>query len=141
MPNHLCSPTLAYAGSKAAVSTNRTALVQDNEKIHFKWENPGKAVGPDLSYTTVKTGKTAKYAMFLQSYNASFVPLTITGENEGYAAYPSIPVFDTPLTYSGNAINGTSFIAIVDEKLDLTPYNLTLITKHMVAGPAIFQSG
>jgi len=134
--------TLAYAGSKAAVQTNRTQLVVPGETVvHFNWEAPGKSVGPDNIYTTTKTAAgDAKYAVFLQSYNATFVPLTKTGAYSGYATVPSAPVFDTPIASSGPSINGTAFVAIVDENPHLTPYNFTLVTKHMVAGPAIFQA-
>jgi len=135
------NPTLAYAGSKAAVQTNRTALTQPGDVIQFTWDAPGKTVGPDGQYITVKTGGDPRYAVFLQSYNATFVELTMTGERSATARVPSAVVFDTPIASSGPSINGTAFAAIVDEKMDLTPYNFTLITKHMVAGPAIFQAG
>jgi len=135
------NPTLAYAGSKAAVQTNRTALTQPGDVIQFTWDAPGKTVGPDGQYITVKTGGDPRYAVFLQSYNATFVELTMTGERSATARVPSAVVFDTPIASSGPSINGTAFAAIVDEKMDLTPYNFTLITKRMVAGPAIFQAG
>ncbi|PGG96833.1 hypothetical protein AJ79_09439 [Helicocarpus griseus UAMH5409] len=45
-------------------------------------------------------------------------------------------------TYEGDpATNGTIFVAIVDTDLYLTPYNLTLINEHVIAGPAIYQAG
>jgi hypothetical protein len=36
---------------------------------------------------------------------------------------------------------GTTFIALVDTDLYVTPANLSLIDNHIVAGPAIYQSG
>ncbi|GBF60824.1 hypothetical protein TMEN_7459 [Trichophyton mentagrophytes] len=45
-------------------------------------------------------------------------------------------------TFAGDpAVNGTVFIAITDEDLFLTPFNLSLIDSHVVAGPAIYQAG
>ncbi|EFE35308.1 uncharacterized protein ARB_06265 [Trichophyton benhamiae CBS 112371] len=45
-------------------------------------------------------------------------------------------------TFAGDpAVNGTVFIAITDEDLYLTPFNLSLIDSHVVAGPAIYQAG
>ena len=132
-------PTLAYPGSKSDVSTNITQLTFPNKTtLQLKWENPGKAVGPDLSYTTAKTGGQAKYAMFQQSYNISYSPITFTGENEGTAVIPEAIIFDTDIAYTGTAFNGTGFVAIVDANPHLTNYNASMITQHMVAGVSAY---
>ncbi|OAX83257.1 hypothetical protein ACJ72_02387 [Emergomyces africanus] len=45
-------------------------------------------------------------------------------------------------TFEGDpAINGTIFIAITDTNLFLTPFNLSLINPHVLAGPAVYQAG
>ncbi|OJD17432.1 hypothetical protein AJ78_02457 [Emergomyces pasteurianus Ep9510] len=45
-------------------------------------------------------------------------------------------------TFVGDpAINGTIFIAITDTNLFLTPFNLSLINPHVLAGPAVYQAG
>ncbi|KAK2796670.1 hypothetical protein FQN51_009111 [Onygenales sp. PD_10] len=45
-------------------------------------------------------------------------------------------------TFAGDpAINGTIFIAITDTNLYVTPFNLSMINPHVVAGPAIYQAG
>lgn len=36
------------------------------------------------------------------------------------------------------AINGTMFIALTDTDLFVSPYNLSLINDHIVAGPALY---
>ena len=135
-------PTLAYAGSKSDVSTNITQLTYpDKTVVKLKWENPGKSVGPDQSYTTAKLGGQAKYALFQQSYNISYAPITFTGDNEGTAVIPKAVIFDTDIAKTGTAFNGTGFVAVVDSNPHLTNYNSSLILPHMVAGPAIIQFG
>lgn len=136
------NPSLSYAGSQSDVSTNITQLTFPNQTtIQLKWENPGKKVGPDNSYTTVKNGGEAKYALFQQSYNISYAPITFTGDNEGTAVIPEAIIFDTAIASTGSAFNGTGFVAVVDSNPHLTPYNSSLILPHMVAGPAIIQFG
>ncbi|KAL1956111.1 hypothetical protein VTO42DRAFT_7630 [Malbranchea cinnamomea] len=45
-------------------------------------------------------------------------------------------------TYRGDPmVNGTVFIAITDADFYLTPFNLSLINDHVVAGPAVYQAG
>ncbi|KAK9896246.1 hypothetical protein P389DRAFT_76656 [Cystobasidium minutum MCA 4210] len=135
------NPTLRYEGSRAAVSTNITQLVNTGETIYFSWEDPGKKVGPDLSYTTSKNGGTPTHALWVHQINATLAPLTITGPNSGYAKLPAGDVYDTEIAHTGPAINGTGFVALVDSADTYTVYNLSLVIPHMVAGPAIFQSG
>lgn len=136
------NPSLNYDGSQSDVSTNITQLTAPGKRIEFSWESAGKSVGPDNSYKTVAPGgSTPKYALFQQSYNISYAPLTITGENTGYAILPEAVIFDTDISYTGTAFNGTGFTALVNDNPYLTPYNSTLILPHMVAGPAIIQFG
>ena len=136
------NPSLSYAGSQSDVSTNITQLTFPNQTtVQLRWEEPGKAVGPDLSYTTAKNGGKAKYALFQQSYNVSYAPITFTGENEGTAVIPEAIIFDTDIANTGTAFNGTGFVAVVDDNPFVTNYNNTEVLKHMVAGPAVIQFG
>jgi hypothetical protein len=38
-------------------------------------------------------------------------------------------------------VNGTVFVMLVDTDLFVTPYNMSLLNDHVVAGPAVYQSG
>lgn len=91
------NPTLRYEGSRAAVSTNVTQLVNVGETIYFSWEDPGKKVGPDLSYTTSKMGGKPTHALWVHQINATLAPLTMTGPNSGYAKLPGGDVYDTAI--------------------------------------------
>lgn len=45
-------------------------------------------------------------------------------------------------TFEGDpAINGTMFVALVDKKVPLTAFNLSMVNPHVVAGPALYQAG
>jgi hypothetical protein len=90
-------PALHYEGSRAAVSTNITQRVTPGEKIYFTWEEPGKKVGPDLAYITTKNGGTPTHAIWVHQLNATTAPITVTGNNTGYAYLPGAPVFNTSI--------------------------------------------
>lgn len=134
---------LRYDGSKSAVSTNITQpLAGPGKTIYYSWDKAGEMVGPDDSYKTVAPGgSTPKYALFQQSYNISYAPITLTSETSGYAVIPEAVIFDTDISYTGTAFNGTGLTALVNDNPFLTPYNSTKILPHMVAGPAIIQFG
>lgn len=101
----------------------------------------GKQVGPDKAYITVNSGKKPTHAIWVSNLNATLAELTLTSEYSGYAVLPGAPVYNTSLTDTGPAISGTNFVALIDAPDYYTPYNLSLVIPHMVAGPAIFQSG
>ncbi|KAM5456731.1 putative conserved fungal protein [Microsporum audouinii] len=61
---------------------------------------------------------------------------TAGGMSTGMTVQPDLS------TFAGDpAVNGTVFIAITDQDLFLSPFNLSLIDSHVVAGPALYQAG
>ena len=38
-------------------------------------------------------------------------------------------------------INGTLFVMITDDNPYITPFNVSMLNDHIVAGPALYQSG
>lgn len=156
------NPSLIFDGSKSAVSTNISRLITAGDKVEFSWIPAGEKIGPNNSYTTVSPGgSTPKYALWAHQLNATYAPLTLTSETTGYAYLPKGDVYDTEISMTGPAINGTGeefpleldfgytdllplftgFVALVNDNPFLTPYNLSLILPHMVAGPAVFVAG
>jgi len=136
--------TLAYNGSKAAVATNRTQLSTAGETIKFTWDNPGKSVGPNNSYTTtVNTNDTAMFALFVTQLNQTYVPLTNVSNNTAYAQLPNsgMSIFNTSLANSFEVLNGTAFVALTSDNMSISGYNLTMVDDVLVAGPAIIQLG
>ena len=55
----------------------------------------------------------------------------------GFASQPGGNVFDNPLD---PIINETSFVALTDTDLYVTPYNLSLLNDHILAW-GLYQSG
>lgn len=120
--------TIGYNCSPG-ISRNRTEpLTFPGRKIFLEWEDPGKAVGPNNSYITSTTATAPVFLAWVTQINLTYTPIEVTGPNQGWSYQPPNEV------YVGNAaINETVFLAITDEDLYLTPFNLTLINPHVLA--------
>jgi hypothetical protein len=68
--------------------------------------------------------------------NATSVPYTSSGNNTGSCVIPGGYVFgDDPI------INGTMFVALLQDPPFVTPYNLSKLNDFIVAGPAVAVLG
>ena len=121
----------------ALVTPNKyTPLSFPGRSVALQWENPGKSVGPNNSYvTSTQAGGSAKFVAWVSQLNVTYTPLQVSG-NRGYTIQPDLETFQ-----GDPAINGTMFIAITDSDPFLTPFNLSMINPHVVAGPAVYQAG
>lgn len=55
---------------------------------------------------------------------------------------PSGDLFFNGVEFSGDPlVNGTMFIVLTDDNPFVTPFNLSLIEPHIIAGPMEYQSG
>ncbi|KAJ5690187.1 Protein rds1 [Penicillium macrosclerotiorum] len=119
------------------VTSKPAALSFAGRYVILQWENAGKRVGPNNSYVTSSQAKTAKYVAWVSQLNVTYTSLGPSHNGTyGYTVQPDLD------TYEGDpAVNGTMFIAITDDNPVLTPFNLSLINPHVVAGPAIYQAG
>ncbi|KAJ5558399.1 hypothetical protein N7535_008609 [Penicillium sp. DV-2018c] len=152
----------------ATVSKVRpTPLTSPGQQVLLQWDLPGKRIGPNNSYITNTSAGSPKFVVWVSQLNVTYTPLHIvnasnatggsnstkganaTHGNNGAAAANSTlngirgftiqPDMDS---YQGNpAFNGTIFVAITDSDPFLTPFNLSLINPHVVAGPAMYQAG
>ncbi|CAE6378474.1 unnamed protein product [Rhizoctonia solani] len=125
---------------KPAVTHNRPHLSAPGREVKFTWEDPGKKVGPknfDYVTATAVKGK-AKYVAWIQQYNVTYTPLENVDGNSGSTKQPGTFVY--PDLGLNTQVNDTSFVAIVDDNVFLTPANLSLIDNHIVAGPAMYQA-
>lgn len=120
-----------------AITHNRTVpLSWPGRQVHLSWDEPGKPVGPNNSYTTSSQAGAPKFVAWATQLNVTYSPLEVTGENSGKTIQPDVS------TYLGDpAINGTMFLAVTDEDLFVTPFNFSSINPHVLAGPALYQSG
>ncbi|KAB8234845.1 uncharacterized protein BDW43DRAFT_45089 [Aspergillus alliaceus] len=90
---------------------------------------------PKNSYITSTTAGNARYAAWITQLNVTYSSLSMTNDKRGTTIQPDVE------TYAGDpAINGTVSIAVTDSN-PLTPSNLSMINPHVVAGPALYQSG
>jgi hypothetical protein len=114
---------------KSAVSHNKTEpLSFPGREIFLTWDAPGVPIGPNNSYVTSTTAGAPAFALWVSQLNATYTPLNITGENEGWTYQPPNEV------YQGDpGVNETVFIALTDTDLFVTPFNLTLVNPHVVA--------
>ncbi|OQD86506.1 hypothetical protein PENANT_c007G00952 [Penicillium antarcticum] len=108
-------------------------------KVVLQWDTPGKHIGPNNSYVTTKQAGLAKYVVWVSQLNITYTPLHPDNTSNNTRGWTSQPGLET---YQGDpAFNGTLFIAITDSDPYLSPFNLSLINSHVVAGPALYQAG
>lgn len=122
-----------------AITRNRTMpLSYPGRQVALRWDSPGKAVGPNNSYVTSTSAGSPQFVMWVSQLNITYTPLTTHGENSstGTTMQPDMDAFE-----GDPAVNGTMFIAITDSDLLLTPFNISMINPHVVAGPALYQAG
>lgn len=136
--------TMSGVSCSPAISHNRSVpLSFPGRLVYFEWDSPGKAVGPNNSYVTSNLATSPKYVAWVSQLNVTYSNLTVTynttASNSTFGGFTTQPdVF----TYSSDpAINGTMFVAITDDDVHVTPFNISMINPHMVAGPAVYQSG
>ncbi|EJU02858.1 hypothetical protein DACRYDRAFT_78763 [Dacryopinax primogenitus] len=123
-----------------AITHNRTALSTPRQKVSFTWENPGKKVGYNDLYTTSTSAGKPKFAAWISQLNTTYTPLNDISGNSAWTYQPDGTVFVIE-GYYDPIVNETMFILITDTDLHVTPYNISLLNDHVVAGPAIYQSG
>lgn len=116
-------------GCAPGISRNRSQpLSFVGKRVDFKWDTPGAAVGPNMSYVTSSTAGAPKYVAWASQLNLTYSALTTTGPNTGYTFQPQGEVFQ-----GDPVINGTMFVALTDANPYLTPFNLSLINPHVAA--------
>lgn len=123
-------------GCGPAISRNRSEpLSFPGREVRFEWDAPGLPVGPNNSYVTSTAAGEPAFVAWVSQLNLTYTPLTVTGEGEGYSFQPAGYVYD-----GDPAVNGTMFVALTDDDLFLTPFNLSMINPH-VRSLGIYQAG
>lgn len=119
------------------ITHNRTLpLSWPGRQVWLSWDTPGKPVGPNNSYITSSTAGSPRYVAWATQLNVTYSALTLLNATYGYTIQPNVE------TYAGDpAINGTMFIAVTDSDLFVTPFNISFLNPHVVAGPALYQAG
>ncbi|KAI2775995.1 ferritin-like domain-containing protein [Daldinia loculata] len=119
-----------------AITHNRTTpLSYPGRQIFLEWDSPGNSIGPNNSYVTSTSAGHPRFAAWVSQLNVTYTPLQNISGNTAYTIQPNTS------TYEGDpAVNGTIFLAITDDDLYVTPFNLTQINPHVNA-LAIYQAG
>lgn len=80
-----------------------------------------------------------KYAAWISQLNTTYTELhnVNTSDNTAYTIQPNTTVFPNS---NNTIVNGTVFVVLTDEKVPVTPFNLTKINEHVVAGPVLYQA-
>ena len=79
--------------------------------------------------------------------NTTYTVLSDISGESATTLQPGGNIFYNHTAEGGNSsvsaplINGTMFVLITDDNPHVTPFNLSLLNKHVVAGPAIYQAG
>ncbi|KAH9453087.1 hypothetical protein Pst134EB_017021 [Puccinia striiformis f. sp. tritici] len=123
-----------------AITHNRTSLSQSGRQVTFKFDKPGKVVGPNGDYKTLTHSKTGrpKFAAWASQYNVTYSKLDQVNEDSATTVQPFAVLFPGQVEYP--VINGTMFVLLTDTDLHVTPSNITALNQHIVAGPAIYQA-
>jgi hypothetical protein len=119
------------------ISQNRSIpLSYPGREVQFAWETPGKPVGPNNSYVTSTSAGPPRFVLWASQLNVTYSPLTNVSGTTGMTIQPDVS------TFAGDpAVNGTMFVALVDLDLFVTPFNISMVNPHIVAGPALYQAG
>ncbi|KAF9889584.1 hypothetical protein FE257_007092 [Aspergillus nanangensis] len=137
-PDQLCfNSDNVGVNCQPAITRNRSQpLSYPGRQVSLNWDAPGNPIGPNNSYVTATTAGAPRFVAWVSQLNVTYSPLTTTGEKQGTTIQPDVS------TYEGDpAVNGTMFIAITDSDPYLTPFNLSSINQHVLAGPAVYQAG
>lgn len=126
----------AISGYFPPAITHNRSLSYPGRELNLSWESPGKITGYDNKFKTSTVAGPAKFAVFISQLNVTYAPLYNINGNSASVLQPNTSTFPTD-----PQVNGTMFVAITDSDPFLTPYNISLITNHTVAGPALYQSG
>ncbi|GAA6009446.1 hypothetical protein JCM11491_003559 [Sporobolomyces phaffii] len=118
-------------GGTPGINSNYTLTSGSGRLVTFEYEQPGKVTGYDDSYiTSTVTTNPPKFAAFIGQLNVSYAPLFNVTNNTASAYVPESFVF-----YDQPQVVNTMFVSLVDQNITLTPYNLSMINNHTVAGP------
>ena len=130
--------TVVGENCNPAITRNRTMpLSYPGRQVALSWESPGKHVGPNNSYVTSTSAGSPRFVMWVSQVNVTYSDLVLRGASmsSGTTIQPDVDSFQ-----GDPSVNGTIFIAITDLDPYLTPFNISLINPHVVAGPALYQA-
>lgn len=136
-PDSACvNATTVGENCAPAITHNRTTpLSYAGREVFLQWDSPGVPIGPNNSYVTSTSASSPKFALWATQLNVTYSPLLNISGNSAYTIQPNVS------TYEGDpAINGTIFLALTDEDLYVSPFNLSMVNPHVYA-LGLYQAG
>ncbi|KAF8988245.1 Rds1 protein [Cyathus striatus] len=127
-----------------AITHNRTIpLTEPGRTVFLEWEEPGRKVGYNESYITRSNASEPKFVAWISQFNTTYTPLTnITttqsGGGAGVTTQPDGRIFGDN---TAPTLNGTVFVLVTDQDVFVTPFNVSELDGHVVAGPATYLVG
>ncbi|PPQ96315.1 hypothetical protein CVT26_005678 [Gymnopilus dilepis] len=130
--------TTGYATTPAITHNRTVPLSYPGREVYFTWEEPGKTVSYNDSYITNTTAGSPKFVVWVSQLNTTYTDLLDINGTSGKTYQPGGRVFGDG---TSPIVNGTMFVAITDDNVTVTPANISALNGHIVAGPALYQSG
>lgn len=108
------------------LNSNYTLTEGAGRRVDLYWEPLNKTVGPDGLYVTESVAGEPKFLAFIDQLNVTYAPLEGVNltSRVAHAIVPNGTVFPPE-----PVVVNTAFVAVVDEDVFLTPYNISLINK------------
>ncbi|KAI0310196.1 ferritin-like domain-containing protein [Amylostereum chailletii] len=129
-----------------AVAQNVTSVTFPGREVQLQWEEPGKVVGFNQSLITKSFAKgeaqasitSCHFVAWISQLNTTYTPLNNVNGTTGTTTQPGGGIYGDNSTA---LLNGTVYLLITDAIPYVTPYNLSEIEAHIIAGPALYNVG
>ncbi|KAK9489935.1 hypothetical protein V1508DRAFT_435329 [Lipomyces doorenjongii] len=124
------------------ITSNRTNFSFPGRVLQLAGEFPGRPIGPNNSYTTNSSAGTPRFAAWISQLNTTYTALeNVQNGTNGWTATTTQPSDTIWPNVSEPIVNGSMFIIATDANISVTPYNISELNSHVVAGPALYFAG
>ncbi|KAK9238645.1 hypothetical protein V1525DRAFT_341233 [Lipomyces kononenkoae] len=124
------------------ITSNRTAFSFPGRVVQLAADFPGKSVGPNGSYVTNSTAGAPRFAAWISQLNTTYSVLeNVQNVSNGWTATTRQPNDTVFPDVNEQVVNGTMFIVATDANISVTPYNISELNSHVVAGPGQYFAG
>ncbi|KAJ3517533.1 hypothetical protein NMY22_g13944 [Coprinellus aureogranulatus] len=116
----------------------QTPLSASGRNLTLTWELPGQTVGYNNSYVTNTTAGAPRFVAWISQLNTTYTPLENIQNNTGTTIQPGGEIWGEN---TAPVVNNTVFVLVTDDNPYVTPFNLSELNAHVVAGPAVYTAG
>ncbi|KAK9370361.1 ferritin-like domain-containing protein [Lipomyces kononenkoae] len=125
------------------ITSNRTVFTIPGQVVQLAGDYPGMSVGPNNSYTTNNsTAGPPRYAAWISQLNTTYTVLeNVQNISGGWTATTRQPNETIWPNVTQQVVNGSMFIVATDANVSVSPFNISALNPHVVAGPAQYFAG